>query len=26
VGHCFLAMISAGLGALLVPLVSNRET
>jgi len=26
VGHCFLAMISAGLGAVLVPLVSNRET
>ena len=24
-GHCVLALLSAGLGALLVPLVSNRE-
>ncbi len=26
VGHCLLALISAGLGAFLVPLVANRET
>ncbi len=25
-GHCFLALLSAGLGAFLVPLISHRET